>query len=415
MVPRNDTKQCVVPPELCDYILDHLWDHRSVLAACGLACRAFLPTTRYHLFHKIDLTVRRRREQFERLLSTSPAIGEYVKDLSTNGHALQSDSRPHFLFKLSKIERLCICNWVVEDVSEDTRRILRHLLSTVRTLRLQQVNLDHQTLMRLLSACRHLSDLRLWAVCLRLHESWPFVTDLVPADSECVEIDTMSSWAFTGSAALSQTGTSLKLRLSQLEINCAVSAHKAENAGNLLRAAGASLQRLVLTVRSGSCGEPWSDHLSLATNTRLSSLHLKDGMMSAMRIYSRRSSEYPLGWVSCALDQAHVLEIPLQRIQISVRLFCDEDWDEYNLEWERVDETLAQLVKKLPGLEIVFCVCRSEPLDGWAIRAGDVVCQRVPHLLESGNSIGVWCCREWTEDAALGGYALGPVRKQWYP
>lgn len=41
--------------ELWDMIIDHLWDHPGALASCSLVCRAWLPSTRLHLFRQVEL------------------------------------------------------------------------------------------------------------------------------------------------------------------------------------------------------------------------------------------------------------------------------------------------------------------------------------------------------------------------
>ena len=38
-------------------IIDHLHDDRLSLAACGLSCRQWLPSTRFHLFRELKLRV----------------------------------------------------------------------------------------------------------------------------------------------------------------------------------------------------------------------------------------------------------------------------------------------------------------------------------------------------------------------
>ena len=75
-----------VPPEVTDRILDHLHDTKRILVKCSLVCRAWLPTTRYHIFENIDLW---SRAEFDRLyslvgaskLDTLPKAALYVRNL----------------------------------------------------------------------------------------------------------------------------------------------------------------------------------------------------------------------------------------------------------------------------------------------------------------------------------------------
>ncbi|KAL6309336.1 hypothetical protein BKA93DRAFT_353108 [Sparassis latifolia] len=56
MIPHAPT----FPPELCDMVIDYLYDNEPALEACSLVCRAWLQSTRYHLFHTV-----RTRESIE--------------------------------------------------------------------------------------------------------------------------------------------------------------------------------------------------------------------------------------------------------------------------------------------------------------------------------------------------------------
>ncbi|KZT07929.1 uncharacterized protein LAESUDRAFT_650393, partial [Laetiporus sulphureus 93-53] len=44
-----------LPPKICDYILDYLWDDHKTLKVCSLVTREWLPTTRRHLFHSVRI------------------------------------------------------------------------------------------------------------------------------------------------------------------------------------------------------------------------------------------------------------------------------------------------------------------------------------------------------------------------
>lgn len=42
--------------EILENIIDHLYDEKRSLTACGAVCKAWLPLSRYHLFYSIDLS-----------------------------------------------------------------------------------------------------------------------------------------------------------------------------------------------------------------------------------------------------------------------------------------------------------------------------------------------------------------------
>ena len=73
-----------LPTELWDYILDHLWSDLHSLKACSLTCRAWRPTTRYHLFRQLKLSFSRLKE-LDALASvcssTSSRLCTYFREL----------------------------------------------------------------------------------------------------------------------------------------------------------------------------------------------------------------------------------------------------------------------------------------------------------------------------------------------
>ncbi|KZT07955.1 uncharacterized protein LAESUDRAFT_650112, partial [Laetiporus sulphureus 93-53] len=44
-----------LPLEMCDHILDYLWDDHKTLRSCSHVTREWLPTTRMHLFHHVRI------------------------------------------------------------------------------------------------------------------------------------------------------------------------------------------------------------------------------------------------------------------------------------------------------------------------------------------------------------------------
>ncbi|TFK43060.1 hypothetical protein BDQ12DRAFT_674322 [Crucibulum laeve] len=60
-----------VPQEICDSIIDHLWDDLPSLSACSLVCRDWTHRSRYHFFYDIRLERRNDVTSFRRLLTTS--------------------------------------------------------------------------------------------------------------------------------------------------------------------------------------------------------------------------------------------------------------------------------------------------------------------------------------------------------
>lgn len=59
-----------LPLELWDYILDHLWSDRRSLKACSLTCKAWRPTTCYHLFRQLVVSYE-KLHKFDELATSS--------------------------------------------------------------------------------------------------------------------------------------------------------------------------------------------------------------------------------------------------------------------------------------------------------------------------------------------------------
>ena len=93
-----------LPQELVDHIIDHLHDDRLTLNNCSLVSRAWLPTSRLHLFAKVSLTVSPTNtlaptelcKRLHRLLSATPSLIPNIRELDIcEGLAGQPQTGPH--------------------------------------------------------------------------------------------------------------------------------------------------------------------------------------------------------------------------------------------------------------------------------------------------------------------------------
>jgi hypothetical protein len=50
------SKQITIPQEIVDQFIDHLYDDRRALKTCALLCRAWVPSSRYHLFSSLRIS-----------------------------------------------------------------------------------------------------------------------------------------------------------------------------------------------------------------------------------------------------------------------------------------------------------------------------------------------------------------------
>lgn len=83
--PRADSSYSRprVPIELCEQIIDYLYDEHRALSACSLACRAWVSTVRSLRFRHVCLATA-TVPSFLALLQGSPTLGTHVRSLLLN-------------------------------------------------------------------------------------------------------------------------------------------------------------------------------------------------------------------------------------------------------------------------------------------------------------------------------------------
>ncbi|KAI0739389.1 hypothetical protein C8Q80DRAFT_1198411 [Daedaleopsis nitida] len=87
-VPRRDPG---FPNEITDVIIDYLHDDKASLLACALVCRAWLSSSRYHLFRTFKIGERRAgvvNRTGLNFLATTPDIASRVRALELTRHHL---------------------------------------------------------------------------------------------------------------------------------------------------------------------------------------------------------------------------------------------------------------------------------------------------------------------------------------
>ncbi|TDL26655.1 hypothetical protein BD410DRAFT_530461 [Rickenella mellea] len=76
-----------ISPELTDIVIDYLHDHRPALCSCGLVCRSWLASSRFHLFSTLKLDFYYDfREGFPTIGSPDSTIPPYVRHLKLDVH-----------------------------------------------------------------------------------------------------------------------------------------------------------------------------------------------------------------------------------------------------------------------------------------------------------------------------------------
>ncbi|KAF9000414.1 hypothetical protein BDQ17DRAFT_1359569 [Cyathus striatus] len=181
-----------LPQELVDNILDHLHDDYQSLSSCSLVCRAWLPSSRLHLFSKISLKAaaphapsiyppQDRCRRLYRMLLRSPEIIPCIRELEI---CEGSGSSPHHPDARST-------TWVT------TERSLTHLLQILTHLR--RLDFSSQTVIYWTTLPRGFQE----ALCkilslpsltyVRLHSwSFPLASSLSTALSRCRNLNALA-------------------------------------------------------------------------------------------------------------------------------------------------------------------------------------------------------------------------------
>ena len=184
-----------LPIELCETILDNIRspstgtiaEHRAesrTLAACALACRAFLPVVRHHVFNTVRLTHSAGYSEycrFQKLLQDSPHVALSVRTLHIGlAPALDRATLPALLPRLHEVESLALSfGGGMFEMDEATREKLPTYFRLVKHLRIENVRFDGTDLLRILCACPELRSLSLVAVRWRRSSLLPaFTPDL---------------------------------------------------------------------------------------------------------------------------------------------------------------------------------------------------------------------------------------------
>lgn len=189
-----------IPAELCDMIIDYLWDDPAGLAACSLTCRSWLPAARHHLFGTVRLDTPESIASFDAVLheqcSTLPNIAPFVRslvlDMEEFLQTCEVDRVPEIddaleeldeedpcyedlVFSLENMresaalaiieadarERLASANGHIARISKELKNI-RSL--TLRHMEGERTMLDHETLSCIISMSNKVEDIQLYCV-----------------------------------------------------------------------------------------------------------------------------------------------------------------------------------------------------------------------------------------------------------
>ncbi|KDQ58645.1 hypothetical protein JAAARDRAFT_675253 [Jaapia argillacea MUCL 33604] len=153
----------VLPQELVDNIIDHLYSDTLTLRACALTSRRWLHTARYHIFHRISIRIDVDLTRLLHLLQNSPHIPPYIHILSLIGR--QNNRIQNYLLLqqlLPNIDELILQCFELFDTCDEFLDLFYNHFTGIKSLQLLGCTLGNANyLVDLLSAKPNLESILL--------------------------------------------------------------------------------------------------------------------------------------------------------------------------------------------------------------------------------------------------------------
>ncbi|GBE83090.1 hypothetical protein SCP_0501360 [Sparassis crispa] len=403
-----------LPIEIFDNVLDHLWDDPHVLAACSLASRMLLSTSRFHLFNTISLDDPAMHDLFYRLLKASPAVSSYVRHLSVDQRAVRRKGSPRradlelILPKppsaLDRVHHLTLKNFSALELSMQSKLDIQASFPGVRTLSFMDCKFDAPLFVDVLHAFPKLSELHLHLVqvgdrrtlfnfsdpdvCVWL-DNIPFTT-MIPSSETLIQIDALSTSLTSPIVGNLLSKSPFKLSPRRLEITCFPSQTRCVRA--LLHTSGLSLEHATFSASSRNFlakDTMPSDFLDFSCNKELVSLHMNGVLIDTW--FTPQSQ-----WAHSALSSIGASHESLREIQIDCMLLDCAQLP--LLRWNRFDDQFARLAREHPGVKFTLRIRSSYAYHEqgvkfhvWARQVVDAVGDSFPILLAEKSCLLVAC------------------------
>ncbi|KAH9835345.1 uncharacterized protein C8Q71DRAFT_114450 [Rhodofomes roseus] len=422
------TSSSHLPPELWDHVIDELSSNCPALRACGLTHRAWVASTRRHLFRAVKLNTIAGCEQFRELVLASSSVGtgiaQYVCDVTLTKVRLRLD-RPDdpMVSNVPPLERTLSmlpnvsCLWL-DDVDVKwwpelpgtdpldngyPDRPLRSLftLPRLRTLHVLSVVFDSiSDIVLLLAAFPQASSFQL-RYLLPIHSGpgyWPpqlpenMRTDAQPVI--CIRDLTVAALTETARllSALKRPPFECALQKLHWGLMPHIFTRRADEESlfmTIVREASSTLKELEVHCMANSIVFAEMD-LSLHSHLRM----LRVALLSTTDVESNTFPPTFSTLLSRTPDTLRALHLP---IQLSVSSDGIPLWS--FMDWPSVDETLALLHKRNPLLVVylrLFCGLR---LNARLPEVVQPLMSRLSTALRAGLRVRV----------SLGGYTPGPA------
>ncbi|KAI0351513.1 hypothetical protein OH77DRAFT_1513787 [Trametes cingulata] len=362
--------KCKLPQELADQVIDHLWNDRCALSACSLACHAWLPSARTHLFRDQRLTGAKDCARFEELLESSPDIARYVRKLAihepmSTAYAQNWINRvPSLVAKLDRLTTLELIGLHYVSLYKTAPETLA-ALSRLTALVFADVYFDSfMDVHALLSAACNVRDLCFYRV-LWLNPSCSTYGSVAPKAPPPLRRLVIDSWASSEMLQewLLPSAESLDIQTLMVrwrERDCI------DVLNRLFRACGPALESLYIELPTTV--DESHELPSLQHNTSLRSLEI-DGLVVPGCV----------AWMSALLAQLRAPQ--LEKLSISLLVLSTSSISSFD--WGALDTLLSQPAYADTGLHININLALHSSNDPGAVR--DAITGHLPALLEKGK------------------------------
>lgn len=393
-----------IPQELCDEIIDHVYDDVPTLLACATTCRSWVWRSQKNIFRVVSVNNAARFERFTRLVKSSERLASYVRVL-TIAKARRSKTKldkgwPELLSKLPHIEELTLGRWLDLFPMDDAfQRSLPIYLQHVRVLRISDSFAGcGEEFARFLAACP-----KLRRIDLDNARMWPSVDQESvlkwPALSECLDALFYRPTHASGPILRFWISSPLAANIRKLEIELATPVLY-RDCESLLSATRDRLEELSLSVSGKKVPKRQLIRFTpMPLMKRLRRIHLKTKMIELEKPVARRYE-----WMLRFLDMLDRWEGKggLQEIILSWRT-SDLMEMESTPPWKLFDIALVGLAKANPKLQLILNVLDNSGIPNQWFYIACIGLQLFPCLQNEKTTLFVNMGSSWSQDEIFGG------------
>jgi len=342
----------ILPPELVDEAIDHLWDDPEALQSCSLTCRAWAPSTRLHLFRTVRVRSEEDCTSLSTLLESSPVIARCVRKLTVsaeyggvdeaNQRGVEDDvwvnSAVGLVQKLERVSTLALSRMRWDALLPETKRAFQGMFRAVKTLFIFEVRFAASAdVLNFLSGFPQLHELYFHGVSWE-RDSSPSSPVRTGGEERMnlsyLFLDPRSSPTLVAEWLLNHPS---EKRLRNIQL-CWRELENTKPLGDLLQASGSALEHLQIEFPEGLSEQAFlQNQLTLAHNTSLQSLCF-GGLDVSADVAGRLFSTHLFPWVAVMLSQ---IQSPVLR-EITFQLELPNVAHLKSLDWARIDGELAR-------------------------------------------------------------------------